>query len=273
MVNRVAEISDPYILEAINAYGFGAVIEVTNGIPHVVKRQEKKRQVKRAKQILRKRSDDDAKVIGGLALIKTGSRIKSIRELDFIMRLTNYNPTLLTTVAEEILESADLLPEEHERLRFALERQRKFPQKNLASYLTAQAHGPRRGSKGKLLSPRNLLNKEYAESLAKLKGFVLEAYVQRLFENALPHDSDYYTATHVQFSETSQSNSPFSIVDLVIASYEQDFLDAMQSIQKKFKQSPQRIVFETNKDSIPLSQRRKKEKPYKRPPATSVHVH
>ena len=54
-------ISHPQVLEDICKYGFGVVLEVSNGITNLSKRQEKKRQVVAASKTLQNLVDEDAR--------------------------------------------------------------------------------------------------------------------------------------------------------------------------------------------------------------------
>ena len=71
--------SDPVVERAIFYHRFAALVEVTNGIIDPIRRQEKKKQIKKGKRLIESRFGDEVEVVGGLALIRNTE--KEIKEL------------------------------------------------------------------------------------------------------------------------------------------------------------------------------------------------
>ncbi|MFC1754470.1 hypothetical protein ACFL96_13935 [Thermoproteota archaeon] len=234
------EISNADILDAIRKYHFGAMIEIKNGMPTLQRRQGAKRQVIRGRKILQKAVGDDNRVVGGLATIKPEKKrgsinIPTIKELDFRIEITDYNPTLLTAVVESSLRNgSDLLNKKD---------------KKFLDLLLGMAEHRQDLSLRTLLNPTGYtfsrlshhMRSTYVEDVAKIKGAVLELYVQRLFSRAMPNDK-YMSATEVRMRDKTFAADRDTCTDIIIAASRKDFLTALDTLVSKYHAKTQRIT-------------------------------
>ena len=225
--------SDKGILHAIKKNRFGAVIEVTNGLYNNSKRQEKKIQLKKAKRLLEESVGDDVQIVGGLALIKTGSGVKGINELDFRIHISDYNSTTLAFAVNEVL-SGKVLPENHKRYLDSLveyvERTRRCGLRQILN------------PTGRVFSNIGLVNgKSYNFYIPQIKGAVLEMYVKRVFRRVLPHNKNQRLVTELRMRE-NKSYGDCAVVDLLIATGRGDFRNALETLEQKYAQKSYRIT-------------------------------
>ncbi|MBI2668546.1 hypothetical protein HYX14_01760 [Candidatus Woesearchaeota archaeon] len=198
-------ISNQRILDAIHYHRFGAVVEVTNRVTSKSKRQEKKRQVVRGKDLLQRAVGDSTQIIGGLALIQYTQA--EIKELDFMLRMADYNPRLLKGSISRLLETERHLNSEN------------F---SYLSALMAEADGKDDTFIRTKLNPRQ--KGPYDNRLAQVKGSVLEFYVRELFAESLPENTVFALGTRM--SDNSHKVCP----DLIVAASSTEFRRGLENL-------------------------------------------
>ena len=239
------EISDPHILHYIRKYHFGALIEIKNGMPNLQRRQDTKRQVRRGRAILQRAVGDDSQIAGGLAIIKPTrkgrkKKIPDIKELDFLIEIEDYNPTILIGVAENLVRNGhDLLGEEDKEF---LDRLMQLSERRYDLSLRSLLN-PTPYTYSRL---REETVREYNERLQKIKGAVLEMYVQRLFRRVMPfantsRQTNYYIAVEVSMRDKKFAADRDTSTDLVIAAPRRDFTRALDTLVERYHARRQRI--------------------------------
>ncbi|MBN1544141.1 hypothetical protein JW898_01615 [Candidatus Woesearchaeota archaeon] len=218
MTNGNVDISNPFILQAIRYLKFGALIEVTNGMLHMDKRQEKKRQVKRGKALLQKSVGGSAEIAGGLALIK--NEVPEIRELDFSVQIAGYNPQMLYEVTERLLATDFIDDRDKETVRKIMDLAENRRYLTLQALLNPTAETYRR-------LPRSM-RAGYNDDVARVKGAVLEVYVARLMKQALNYDSVFALGTTLKDREVVPERTIHT--DLIIAAPKPDFKNALERL-------------------------------------------
>lgn len=204
--------SNPEIERAIADYRFVALIEVTNGITKPQKRQEKKKQVKRGKEILKNAFGEEVRVSGGLALIKNTQKL--IRELDFVIEIPTYNLERLYWVVEALSQSSSLQEVDRFYLKHFLNQpQRLVETLNPPSYLGRSE------------------SKEYRDRLGRIKGTVLEHYVKQLLEQSLDANHRFAIGTEI----TNQMTKPEQQVstDILLACPASAFEDCLEDMVER----------------------------------------
>jgi hypothetical protein len=233
MSNGNVEITNPYILDAIRYYKFGALIEVTNGLHDMSKRQEKKRQVKRGKEFLMKAVGDSAQIQGGLALIKTN--VPEIKELDFYLQMEDYDPRLLDTVVSNLLETGQIEGSDRKVLEDLIERSRRtgMPFHHLLN--------PTRQVYRSMPAP---LRRTYNDNLCAIKGTVLERYVAQMIGREM--DFDHAMVLGARMKDTDASQGRTADTDILIAASATNFRSALERIAEKYSQRDRRITVTFN---------------------------
>ncbi|MBW2997880.1 hypothetical protein KY349_06075 [Candidatus Woesearchaeota archaeon] len=222
MTNGNIEINHPYILDAIRYHRFGALVEVTNGMFNIAKRQEKKKLVRDGRKLLKKAVGDSAQVVGGLAYIK--SRVPGIKELDFSIKIADYSPVVLDGIVAKLLET-DMVSAKDKQF---LER------------LVTLAENSRHLSLRSLLNPtrrtykrlRKDMRHTYNDDVCKVKGALLELYVAHLFSKEINYDSFIVIGTTLRDRKVRPDRTLHT--DLIIAAPKSGFRQALEKMVERY---------------------------------------
>ncbi|MBU2560748.1 MAG: hypothetical protein KKD17_00470 [Nanoarchaeota archaeon] len=218
MTNGNIDISNPFILQAIRYHKFGALIEVTNGVLNLDKRQEKKRQVKRGTELLKKAVGDSAEIAGGLALIKTD--VPQIKELDFFIQIAGYNSQILDEVADRLLATDFLNDKDKETVQRLIQLAENRRHLTLRALLNPTAETYRR-------LPVSM-RATYNDDVCRVKGAVLEVYVARLMRQVMNYDAVFALGTTIRDPEVVPKRTAYT--DIIIASPKSEFKHALERL-------------------------------------------
>ena len=229
-MGKLITFSDSEIGKAIAYHKFVALVEVTNGITQPWKRQEKKKQVKKGRKIMKKAFGDEVQVSGGLALIRNTQ--KSIKELDFLIEVPQYHFGVLSCVIDELLKTDYL----NERDQFYLKALANHP-RTLLEKLNPPAH-TRKGT-----------SQEYIDRLSHIKGAVLEHYVKELFDQVLEHEYTFSLGTKItDYEPTPQQTIE---TDLLIACPPTMFEESLERLTKLYSGRQRIKVRPKRKEKFP----------------------
>ena len=212
--------SDPIVERAIFYHKFVALVEVTNGIINPLRRQEKRKQIKTGRELIESRFGDDIQVVGGLALIKNTEN--PIKELDFQVHVPQYNLRVLYNVLEEILVCPYLTEEQKERVKLMSE-----TSMGLAHNLTAPVNKRKR-------TFRRQITPESEDSLAKIKGVVLEYYVKELLEEVIDSTFGLVTSLRTTIQRPGNQNYTQSTPDLLFACPPAIFYEGLERLANRY---------------------------------------
>jgi len=228
--------SDQEIEQAIAYHKFVSLIEVTNGITLPQKRQEKKKQLKKGKSLIEKRFGDEVDVVCGLALIKNTQR--EIKELDFSIKIPQYNSVILYKVLEDILSSDFLKKEEKDYLKAISESPMGLASKLNFNHVSSS----KRKRRGMIL--RNSEYKRKGELFAKIKGVILEHYVGHLFDIVM--EGDYKISLRTDITDFEKNPNEAAYTDILIAAPPAGFRSGLENLAEMYS-GRQRIKVETAK--------------------------
>jgi len=223
MANGGIEISNPRILDAIREHRYGVLIEITNSIPARQKREDKKRQIKTGNALLQKAVGDSAKISTGIALIRNNE--KEIKELDYLIRIKDYDVPLLWRASSRLLETNYLGEKDAKKLSNWMRLADNTGHHYLRSKLNPQGSDISRIPRGE--------RKSYMDNLCKIKGSVLEFYVRELFGLVLMEDSAF--ALGAELRDTQVNPNQICYTDLIIAAPESEFNLGLEKIVKMYK--------------------------------------
>lgn len=210
------------ILEAIRYHDFGVIFEVTNGITHIIRRQDKKKQIRLSKQIVQTAVGDAAEIHSGLALFKNNQ--PPIKELDYLLKINDYNPTLLFDVAEQVVYSPLLNKNDKDHLGGMLKNSWRFGPERFRQYF----------------SPNQPISMHY-KGFQRIKGLVLEHYVKELFVGVLKARHSFAMGS-VLYSKPTRSTE----ADIIIAADKSDFMQGLEQLTTKYNRR-QRISVQYGK--------------------------
>lgn len=212
--------SDPIVERAILYHKFAALVEVTNGIIDPIRRQEKKKQIKKGKKLIESRFGDDVEVVGGLALIKNTE--KPIKEVDFQINIPQYNLRVLYGVLEEILSCPYLTPEQKEKVEEMSDTSR-----GLAYHLTAPLHQRKR-------VPGTRTTRSEEDKLGKIKGVVLEYYVKSLLGEVIDSTFGLVTSLRTDIKKSGDPRYNRSTPDILLACPQLAFYEGLERLAEKY---------------------------------------
>jgi hypothetical protein len=202
--------SNHRILEAIRYHDFGVIFEVTNGITHIFRRQDKKKQIRLSRRIIQTAVGDAAEINSGLALFKNNQ--PPIKEVDYLLKINDYNPSLLFDVAERVVNSPSLSTTDKDYLGNLLQNSWRF--------------GPERFRK--YFSPNRPLQVHY-KGFPRIKGAVLEHYVKELFVGVLQQQHSFAMGSLLYEKRTKSTEA-----DIIIAADKSDFMQGLEELTTKY---------------------------------------
>jgi len=212
--------SDPVVERAIFYHRFAALVEVTNGIIDPIRRQEKKKQIKKGKRLIESRFGDEVEVVGGLALIRNTE--KEIKELDFQISIPQYNLRVLYGVLDEILLGPHLTPQQKEKVEEMSDTSR-----GLAYHLTAPLNQRKR-------VPGIRTTKDEEDALGKVKGVVLEYYAKALLEEVIDPTFGLVISLRTDIKRSGDPRYNHSTPDLLLACPQLAFYEGLERLADKY---------------------------------------
>ncbi len=207
------------IVEGLRTFKFGATIEVTNGISKENNYRDKAQQSLNAKSYLEHLTDRDVLVATGLAYIKSNTAPDYSKKINVLLNVEKYKQKKLKSVLEKSLDSCGLRKKERGLVEKILKVH--TPDWPLQEFISC-VNGELKVCAGYLGIPPA----EYKESLADIKGVVMELYIQSLFEEEL--------AKKITFRRHKYKHKGIkSDADVIVICPEHRFYGALQRLDQR----------------------------------------
>jgi hypothetical protein len=208
---------DRHILSSLEHYGFGAVIEVTNGYPL------KKRKVVQAKDVrtfFANTTSEKIKLVYGHSYVKSGRRDRLAANSNFNIRIGGFDSIRMRESAIPLLNEGRLNEQSKKKLETILQ-QSEQTRKSLS----------------------HLLGRNKSKN-SKIQGVILEKYVASLFDTIMDRSwrRVYSGVTllgdfEIKDEETKELvivQKAITEIDILVICYEEKFQNAINSLGERF---------------------------------------
>jgi hypothetical protein len=205
-------------------YGFGATIEVTNGMGDSC--GSKAKQALRAKEFLRRLSEKGADVVTGLAYIASRSVVEHTHGINVLLSIAKYDPWRLRQIFEEIVQLNVLDTEESKLVELMLKRTDQ--EWDLPGFIC----GPQLDlhKRAKYLG---FSFGDYARALGNIKGFTMELYIGSLMRDEIQHGYIFHRLGFSYKGENEDRSKRRSDADVVVVCQESHFYHAVESLNRR----------------------------------------
>lgn len=218
----VRTINYPLIAEALMEFEFGATIEVTNGLSNGY--SGKAKQANRARDFLFHLAEKRADIATGVAYLAKKTPAEHSNDVNVLITVAKYSLQRLRTSLEKTLDITDDTEKGE-----AIERMlRKSDQDEwlLPGFITGSDQELKRHARY-----LGILPERYLKLLGELKGFIMEFYIQSLFDEQLAEKCIFHRVIYSYNNENNRRTR--SDADVVVACRKAPFFNAIGRMNRE----------------------------------------